>query len=115
MSGTLRLTSGTYALPFGHGKRFLGDVQGFENAIVSGWSVNCIVTLQAGFPFSPQLSYNPSNNGDTRNPVRPFANPAFTGPIILGKPTQWFNPTAFLAPATPPLTAASTEMLGEIP
>jgi hypothetical protein len=65
---------------------------------VSGWSVNSIVTVQGGFPFSPQLSFNPSNNGDTRNPVRPFLNPNFTGPIILGKPNQWFNPAAFLAP-----------------
>jgi hypothetical protein len=60
--------------------------------------VNSIVTFQSGFPFTPQLSYNPSNNGDTRNPVRPFVNPAFTGPVILGKPSQWFYPKAFLAP-----------------
>jgi hypothetical protein len=64
--------------------------------------VNSIVTLQGGFPFSPQLSYNPSNNGDTRNPVRPFANPAFTGPIILGNSNKWFDPNAFLAPANTP-------------
>ncbi|MGC2292982.1 MAG: hypothetical protein WA450_13610, partial [Candidatus Acidiferrales bacterium] len=51
-------------------------------------------------PFTPQLSYNPSNNGDTRNPVRPFLNPSFTGPVILGKPSQWFNPNAFIAPPT---------------
>jgi hypothetical protein len=48
--------------------------------------------------MTPQLSYNPSNGGDTRNPVRPFANPDFHGPIKLGKPGQWFNPAAFLAP-----------------
>jgi hypothetical protein len=60
--------------------------------------VNSIVTLQDGFPFTPQLSYNPSNNGDTRNPVRPFRNPDFTGPVILGNPNQWFNPNAFLQP-----------------
>src|ERR1700722_13211102 len=27
----------------------------------------------------------------------PFVNPAFTGPVILGKPSQWLNPNAFLA------------------
>jgi hypothetical protein len=69
---------------------------------VSGWTMNSIVTLQGGFPFSPQLSYNPSNNGDTRNPVRPFANPAFSGPVILGNPSKWFDPSAFLAPANTP-------------
>jgi hypothetical protein len=66
--------------------------------LYGGWTVNTIVTLQGGFPFTPQLSYNPSNNGDTRNPVRPFVNPAFSGPVILGSPNQWFNPAAFLPP-----------------
>jgi len=96
------VANATYALPFGSGKRFLSGLRGFGNAAVSGWTVNSIVTLQGGFPFSPQLSYNPSNNGDTRNPVRPFANPAFSGPVILGSPSKWFDPSAFLAPANTP-------------
>ena len=78
----------SYLLPFLKQQKLLG-----------GWTLNSIVTLQAGFPFTPQLSYNPSNNGDTRNPVRPFVNPAFTGPVIEGSVNQWFNPAAFLAPA----------------
>src|SRR5712692_9525458 len=105
------LVNGTYALPVGQGKRFLGGLQGLGNLAVSGWTVNSIVTLQGGFPFSPQLSYNPSNNGDTRNPVRPFANPAFTGSVILGSPNQWFNPAAFLAPAN---TAANGGFYGNV-
>jgi hypothetical protein len=90
--------SALYDLPFGKGKPMGSSVEGWANNVVSGWSVNSIVTLQDGFPFTPQLSYNPSNNGDTRNPVRPFLNPDFTGPVILGKPAQWFNPHAFIAP-----------------
>jgi hypothetical protein len=78
--------NGGWALPIGAKKLY------------GGWTVNSVVTLQSGFPFTPQLSYNPSNNGDSRNPVRPFVNPAFSGPVILGTPTQWFNPAAFLAP-----------------
>lgn len=92
--------NGVYELPFGHGKPFLANASGFGGALASGWSVNSIVTVQSGFPFTPQLSYNPSNTGDTRNPVRPFVNPAFTGPVIIGSPNQWFNPAAFLAPPT---------------
>ncbi len=87
-----------YALPFGHGKQYLSNAGGFVNALAAGWTLNSIVTLQGGFPFTPQLSYNPSNNGDTRNPVRPFVNPAFTGNVILGNVSKWFNPAAFLAP-----------------
>jgi hypothetical protein len=87
-----------YALPLGRGKALVNGWSGFANGIVSGWSVASIVTVQSGFPFTPQLSYNPSNNGDTRNPVRPFVNPSFKGSAILGQPGQWFNPNAFLAP-----------------
>jgi hypothetical protein len=87
-----------YALPFGRGKAFGNGLEGWSNGLISGWSVASIITAQSGFPFTPQLSYNPSNNGDTRNPVRPFLNPTFTGPAVLGKPGQWFNPSAFIAP-----------------
>ena len=90
--------SAVYDLPIGNGRQFVNNWNGFAGGLVSGWSVNSIVLLQSGFPFTPQLSYNPSNNGDTRNPVRPFVNPDFTGNVITGNPTQWFNPAAFLAP-----------------
>ena len=94
----LGVISVVYGLPFGNGKPFASGLGRFGNGAVSGWSVNSLVVLQAGFPFTPQLSYNPSNNGDTRNPVRPFVNPNFQGSAILGKPSQWFNPNAFLQP-----------------
>ena len=87
-----------YALPFGSGKAFGNGLGRWSNGLVSGWSVASIITVQSGFPFTPQLSYNPSNNGDTRNPVRPFLNSAFTGSVVEGKPGQWFNPNALIAP-----------------
>jgi hypothetical protein len=90
--------SAVYTLPFGRGQAFANGMQGLANALVSGWSVESLVTLQDGFPMTPQLSYNSSNDGDTRNPVRPFANPNFIGNSILGTPTKWFNPAAFLQP-----------------
>jgi hypothetical protein len=96
----IAVISGMYLLPFGPGHAMGASLEGWKGAMAGGWSVNSIVTLQSGLPFTPQLSYNPSNNGDTRNPVRPFANPDFTGPVILGTPGQWFDPNAFLAPPT---------------
>jgi hypothetical protein len=86
-----------YALPFGVGQSYANSSEGWTSHLVSGWSVSSIITAQTGFPFTPQLSYNPSNNGDTRNPVRPFLNPNFTGSVVTGNPKQWFNPNAFLA------------------
>lgn len=81
---------GSYELPFHHGPKKL----------VEGWSITGIVSLQSGFPFTPQLGFNPSNNGDSRNPVRPSLNAAFTGPIILGGPNEYFDPNAFVIPAS---------------
>lgn len=90
--------SEVYELPFGRNGHFFSGAGRATNALIGGWTANSIVTLQSGFPFTPQLSYNPSNNGDTKNPVRPFANPDFHGNPIVGKVTEWFNPAAFLAP-----------------
>lgn len=87
-----------YELPIGRGRRFGSNLEGWTGQLASGWSLSSVVTLQTGFPLTPQLSYNPSNNGDTRNPVRPFLNPGFTGSPVTGNPNQWFNPAAFLAP-----------------
>jgi hypothetical protein len=44
------------------------------------------------------LGYNPTGNGDTRNPVRPNLVPGFHGPLYAKTPQQWFNPAAFSAP-----------------
>ncbi len=87
-----------YALPFGRGRTYASDLAGWGNGLLEGWSVASIITAQSGFPFTPQLSYNPSNTGDTRNPVRPFLNPDFKGRVVIGNAGQWFNPAAFIAP-----------------
>jgi hypothetical protein len=87
-----------YELPFGRGRQFGSGYEGWTGSLVGGWALSSIITAQSGFPITPQLSYNPSNSGDTRNPVRPFLNPDFTGKVVTGSPNQWFNPAAFIAP-----------------
>jgi hypothetical protein len=87
--------SATYDLPFG---RSALRTRAWLDRLIEGWQVSGIETIQSGLPFTPQLSYNPSNDGDTRNPVRPSWNPAFTGPLILGLPGKYFNPNAFIQP-----------------
>ncbi len=78
--------SARYELPFGKGR------------ITGGWQLNGIATMLSGFPFTPQDGSNRSGDGDTRNPDRPSLNPAFSGPVITGKPNQWYNPNAFVLP-----------------
>ena len=82
----------TYELPFGRGKKE------WLNRLIGDWQVSGIQTLQSGLPFTPQLSYNPSNDGDTRNPVRPSVNPNFSGQVILGGANRYFDSNAFIQP-----------------
>ncbi len=43
--------SALYELPFGKGKTWGANAGGFTNAIIGGWSVNAIGTLQSGRPI----------------------------------------------------------------
>jgi hypothetical protein len=86
----------TYDLPFG--RRSANGANRWRNALIGDWQLSGIETLLSGLPFTPQLSYNPANDGDSRNPVRPSLNPNFTGSIIEGGPGQYFNPAAFTQP-----------------
>jgi hypothetical protein len=90
--------NGTWELPFGEGHKVLANATTIQNKIVAGWSISGIASIQTGFPFSPQLGYNPTGNGDTRNPVRPQLNPDFHAKLYPRTPTQWFDPDAYIAP-----------------
>jgi hypothetical protein len=96
--------NGSWDLPFGPKRRFASHLGSAASTAVSGWTLSAISNLQSGFPFTPQLGYNPTGSGDTRNPVRPDVNPNFHGSLYAGGSTaaranQFFNPDAFLAPA----------------
>jgi hypothetical protein len=92
--------NGSYDLPFGEARQFLARIPQPARFVVSGWMASVIFDANSGFPFSPQLGYNPTGNGDTRNPVRPNWNPAFHGTLYPRTTSEYFNPAAFLQPAT---------------
>jgi hypothetical protein len=91
--------NGTWEIPVGSGHRVLGKGSVPVREIAGGWTLSGVATLQSGFPFSPQLGYNPTGNGDSRNPARPELNPNFHGTLLPKTAKQWFNPNAFLAPS----------------
>lgn len=90
--------NGTWELPFGRDHILFANTSAFAQRIATGWSLSGIATIQGGFPFSPQLGYNPTGNGDSRNPARPRINPDFHGNLSPKTATRWFAPEAFLAP-----------------
>ncbi len=94
----------TWDLPVGKGHLLLHHAGAALDRTVGGWSLSNIVTAQSGLPLTPQLGYNPTGSGDSRNPVRPDVNRAFSGQLYTGGSTaqraaRFFNPAAFSAPA----------------
>jgi hypothetical protein len=87
-------------LPFGHGKRFLSHANGVEQALIGGWQLNSITTLQTGKPF------NVVSNGT--DPNYPGLRPNLVGSTSVAHRTtaEWFNTAAFVVPTG---QAASTK------
>jgi hypothetical protein len=88
----------SYQLPFGRGQHFGGKARGLADQLIGGWQWLGSVTVQSGFPFTPQVGSNTSGTGDTQNPDIPNRNPNFSGPVVLGRPEKWFDPQAFQVP-----------------
>ena len=86
----------TYDIPFGSNQN--PDSGRWVGRVFGNWQISAIETLQSGLPFTPELSYNPSSDGDSRNPVRLSINPTFTGAFVQGRPNQYFTPNAFMQP-----------------
>jgi hypothetical protein len=91
-------------LPFGHGKRFLSGLSGVGNAVVSGWGLDGITTLQRGFPV--KLSWGGSNTftgaglgiGSLRPDYIPGCDKNVSGSAVA-RVTEWFNTSCFTAPS----------------
>ena len=73
-----------------------------DNAVLSGWQLNGIVSVHTGYPFSPSIqtinwsrSGNISASAEDRPNVKPGTDPK---KIVTGNPNQWFDPNAFELP-----------------
>jgi hypothetical protein len=72
------------------------------STLTNGWGLSGIFTAHSGFPFTPAETVERSSSGVSGGSTgfggidRPNWNPAFTGNVINGGPTQYFNPNAFV-------------------
>jgi hypothetical protein len=85
---------GTYALPVGHGRTFLGDSNGLVDSVLGGWGVYAIYSYQSGQPFTLGCPVSTSNFGCNADVVP--GQDLDAGPH---NKTQWLNPAAFAQPA----------------
>jgi hypothetical protein len=102
--------SGGYDLPFGKNRRFLATSGKATDAVIGGWSVNWIVTLQGGQPITltcPTATTAGTNCRDVR--VAGQSQKLGLKNVLSGpnKGLYWFgNPAAFQQPC--PLGVAPT-------
>lgn len=73
-----------YELPFGKGKRYLGDASTALDYIVGGWQWNNIVTLASGSPFNITDGGNPTVRPNASN----LSEPHSTDTFIVGQFTK---------------------------
>ena len=66
--------------------------------LAAGWQLNAIATAER-LSFTPQIGANRSGDLNTRNPGQAL-DPFVTGPVLLKKQSQWFDPAAF-SPTVP--------------
>jgi Carboxypeptidase regulatory-like domain/TonB dependent receptor len=73
----------------------------FLETLTGGWGIMGIFRTHTGFPFNVWETTERARSGyfaGTATPPvdRPSWNPAFTGSVITGGPTQYYNPNAFI-------------------
>jgi hypothetical protein len=82
-----------YELPW------LRNSRGFRRAVLGGWVLGTVTTLQDGFPFTPLFSGDPANvGGSSRADVVLGCDWHLSNPT----PSRWFNTSCFAAPPGAP-------------
>jgi hypothetical protein len=84
--------SGTYALPVGRGKEFLGNLNTVEQEILGGWNATAILTFDSGQPQTIGSQVGPGTGISANAVVVPGVNKYRAG--ITGM----YNPAAFTSP-----------------
>jgi hypothetical protein len=86
------VVSTLYALPVGRG-RALNIDNGFANALIGGWELGSIFTMQSGFPITVTQGGDPSNTGGQFDrPISAGVSAELDNPT----PSRWFNQAAFI-------------------
>jgi len=91
------VTSFTWALPFGKGRRFMSTAPGIVEQLLGGWGLQGVSTFASGLYFSPAFSgSDPSNTNTSGGLPDRIAN----GNKDSGDRTrlQWWDPKAFAVP-----------------
>jgi hypothetical protein len=99
--------SGSYELPFGKGKRFMGDASGVSNGLLGGWALVWATTLQGGQPFKLDCPSATAAGANCYSFVVPGQNPRTSlhktadGNVAMLNPAAFAQPCEVGSPGTP--------------
>jgi len=85
------ITSLVYEAPVGHGKAYLGSANPFVDAVLGGWQISTVNTMQGGTPYN--LTYGPNS----ANAVSPQISATYRGAneyrpnVVAGQPYRLCN------------------------
>ncbi|HLZ44016.1 MAG TPA: TonB-dependent receptor [Candidatus Sulfotelmatobacter sp.] len=93
-----------YELPFGKGKRFMGNISRPADLLLGGWQWNATFTIGSGIPFTPSYS-NCGQDRDT-GPCRPSRDGSFH--MGAGSFNNQTRQVVYFTPVVDPATADGT-------
>lgn len=86
--------SGTYELPIGRGRKYMGNSSRLLDATLGGWQVQTIIVLRSGTPYTPVVSSDRANTGVGSQ--RPNLNPAGGSPTFHRSLKSWFDKSKYV-------------------
>jgi hypothetical protein len=89
--------SSAYQLPIGRGRHFGSNWGGVTDALLGGWTLSGIWSLQSGSPFSVSLPFDVANVNGGFQRAQLVGNPLPPG--FKQTINAWYNPAAFALPA----------------
>jgi hypothetical protein len=88
------VTSVNYALPFG------ASATGVHGLLVKGWTVGTLIRYRSGYPFSAFSGVDTGLQVQGWAPEFPDLGAGASANPVLGTVAHWFDPSAFVLPAT---------------
>jgi hypothetical protein len=81
--------SGTYNLPFGHGKTFMSSAPRIVDELLGEWILSGVATMKSGLPYTPTISLDRANTGASSEHAQVVGTPFTTNNVSC-----WFYTSA---------------------
>lgn len=93
--------SASWEVPVGRGRRFFSQAPGIADAVLGGWQINALATMQSGLPIPIYQSFNNTGLGNAaQRPNNNGHSAQIEGGTKDERLLKWFDTSVFsIAPA----------------